>query len=133
MDPAGILMLRSIRILFEKLRKRPESIKFIKEEFNSQTIVNALNDDPKKCPTIVTCDIFGDQSPHVMVASNTLKGRHFMRSDRQSHLREEWFILCKNSARDDVQEPGTVEILILNTNIIIIGSLLKIEYFTYTT
>ena len=36
MDPAGILMLRSVRIVFEMLGLQPESIKFKKEEFEKK-------------------------------------------------------------------------------------------------
>ena len=110
MDPAGILMLRSVRIVFELLGKKPESIKFIKEEFNADTLVRALTEDPKKCPAIVTLDITGDYSPHIMVASNALKGSEFIQGDDQiaEYLKKQWFITCKNSYRDDIEEPGTV-------------------------
>ena len=110
MDPAGILMLRSVRIVFEMLGLRPESIKFIKEEFSSNNLVKALTEQPKKCPAIVTCDISGNKSPHTMVATNALKGDEFIRGDGRiaQQLRNEWFINCKNSYRDDISEPGTV-------------------------
>ena len=110
MDPAGILMLRSVRIVFEMIGIEPESIKFIKEEFNSNNLVKALTEQPKKCPAIVTCNITGDQSPHIMVATNALKGDEFIRGDGRiaEQLRNEWFINCKNSYRDDISEPGTV-------------------------
>ena len=104
MDPAGILMLRSVRIVFEKVGILPESIKFKKEEFNSTNLIKALSENPKKCPAIVTFDILGARSPHIMVATNALKGKEFT-SDPL--LREKWFINCKNSYRDDVSEPGT--------------------------
>ena len=104
MDPAGILMLRSVRIVFEKIGIEPESIKFIKEEFHSLTLVKALTENPKKCPAIVTVDILGARSPHIMVAANALKGKEFT-SDPL--LREKWFVNCKNSYRDEIAEPGT--------------------------
>ena len=68
MDPAGILMLRSVRIVFEMIGIKPESIKFIKEEFSSNNLVKALTEQPKKCPAIVTCNHMKNQSPHIMVA-----------------------------------------------------------------
>ena len=110
MDPAGILMLRSVRIVFEMLGIEPESINFIKEEFNSDSLVNALNEQPKKCPAIVTFDVFGDVSPHIMVAINALKGMEFIQGDDPvaESLRNQWFINCKNSYRDDISEPGSV-------------------------
>ena len=103
MDPAGILMLRSVRICFEKIGLKPESIKFKKEEFNSTNMVKALTESPKKCPAVVTFDLFGTRSPHIMVATNALKGKDFT-NDRL--LSEKWFINCKNSYRDNISEPG---------------------------
>ena len=110
MDPAGILMLRSVRIVFEMIGIEPESINFIKEEFNSDNLVKALTKKPKKCPAIVTLNILGDRSPHIMVATNALKGDEFIRGDDRiaEQLRNEWFIHCKNSYRDDISEPGIV-------------------------
>ena len=104
MDPAGILMLRSVRIVFEKVGIQPELLKFKKEEFNSTNLVKALNESPKKCPAIVTVNLFGDCSPHIMVATNALQGKDFI-YDQMLH--EKWFINCKNSYRDDISEPGT--------------------------
>ena len=103
-------MLRSVRIVFEMIGIKPESMKFIKERFDSGNLVKALTEQPKKCPAIVTCDMTEDQSPHVMVATNALKGREFIAGNGQivEALRNEWFINCKNSYRDNIYEPGTV-------------------------
>ena len=103
-------MLRSVRIVFEMIGIEPESINFIKEEFNAGNLVKALNEQPKMCPAIVTLDITGDQSPHIMVATNALKGIEFIQGDDQiaEYMRKQWFINCKNSYRDDMNEPGTV-------------------------
>ena len=109
MDPPGILMLRSVRIVFEMIGIKPESIKVIKEEFSYGTLVKALTEQPKKCPVIVTCDYSsGYQSPHIMVATNALQGKEFIHPNQPvfQALRNEWFINCKNSYRDDVSEPG---------------------------
>ena len=100
MDPAGIMMLRSVRIVFEKIGLRPEWLKFTAEEFDSTNLVEALNQNPKKCPAIVTLNLFGDCSPHIMVATNALQFTH------DPLLKEKWFINCKNSYRDDISEPG---------------------------
>ena len=115
MDPAGILMLASVRIVFELLGFDPESIKFIKEEYNNDNLVKALTEDPKKCPAILTinADTYrqtGDLSPHIMVASNALKGIEFIHEHEPfaDSLRSQWYINCKNSYRDDISEPGTV-------------------------
>ena len=105
MDPAGILMLRSVRIVFKMIGLEPESIKFKKEEFSSDNLVKALTENPKKCPAIVTFNLFGDGPFHIMVATNALKGKEFT-SDPL--LRERWFVNCKNSYRDEISQPGTV-------------------------
>ena len=69
----------------------------------STNLVKALNENPKKCPAIVTMNFFGDRSPHVMVATNALQAKDFT---HEPHLREQWFINCKNSYRDNNTEPG---------------------------
>ena len=109
MDPAGILMLRSVRIVFEMIGIEPESINFIKEEFNSDNLVKALNEQPKKCPVISTRNNLTEDLS-TMVATNALKGVEFIQGDGRvaEHLRDQWFINCKNSYRDDIDEPGTV-------------------------
>ena len=116
MDPAGILMLRSVRIVFEMIGIKPESMKFIKEKFGADDIIEALTEQPKKCPAIVTCNLTGDLSPHIMVATNALKGIEFIQGNGPvvEALRNEWFINCKNSYRDDISEPGTVLKHLLN-------------------
>ena len=110
MDPAGILMLRSIRIVFEMIGLRPESMNFIKQEFNADNLVKALTEKPKKCPAIVTFNLTGDRSPHVMVATNAIKGVEFIHGQGPfiEALQNKWFINCKNSYRDEISEPGTV-------------------------
>ena len=112
MDPAGILMLRSVRIIFEIIGLQPELIKFKKEEFTSETLVDALTNRPKKCPAIVSFDIVdaqktGNPYPHVVVATNALEGKEFIEHVPDA-LRHAWFINCKNSYRDDSSESGTV-------------------------
>ena len=110
MDPAGILMLQSVRIIFETIGLEPESMKFIKHKCNADNLIKALTERPKKCPAIVALDLFGDLSPHVMVATNALKGNKFIgKGDLNAELlQDEWFINCKNSYRDDNSQPGTV-------------------------
>ena len=105
MDPAGILMLRSVRIIFEMIGLKPESMKFKKEVFNSNNLVKALTENPKKCPAIFTFNLFGGSYGHIMVATNALKGKEFT---NKSFLGEHWFINCKNSYRDDISESGIV-------------------------
>ena len=113
MDPAGILMLRSVRIVFEMIGLSPESFKFIKEEFNSDNLVKALTEQPKKCPIVTVFNIDNNASGglcHAMVATNAIKGIEFIQGHGQvaESLQSKWFINCKNSYRDDNSIPGTV-------------------------
>ena len=103
MDPAGILMLRSVRIVFEKIGIRPESMKFKKDEIDSTNLIEALNKNPKKCPAIITFDMYGSCSTQTMVATNAIQGKQFTDDPL---LQEQWFINCKNSYREDHSEPG---------------------------
>ena len=105
MDPAGILMLRSVRTVFETIGLQSESIKFKKEEFDSANLIKAMTENPKRCPAIVTFNLFGDRSLHIMVATDALKGKDFT---YEPLLQENWFIKCKNSYRDNLSEPGTI-------------------------
>ena len=109
-NPAGILMLRSVLTVFELIEINPESIKFIKQKFNSDNLVEALIGQPKKCPVVLTINVTGDRSPHIMVATNALKGQEFIREEGPvaDVLRKKWFVTCKNSYRDDIFEPGNV-------------------------
>ena len=115
MDPPGIFMLRSVRIVFEMIGLKPESMKLIKHDLNADNLVQALNEYPKKCPAILTINLEtyrenGDLSPHIMVASNAVKGIDFIgeHDPYSDSLRNQWYINCKNSYRDDISEPGTV-------------------------
>ena len=111
MDPAGILMLRSVRIVLEIIGIRPESMKFKKEKFDSDNLVKCLTEYPRRCPAISTGILNGGLlSPHIMVATNALKGSEFIHETGPigDYLRKQWFINCKNSYRDDPSEPGIV-------------------------
>ena len=131
-DPAGILMLGSVREVFELLGIRPESIQFRKEEFNGQNIIDALRNEPRKCPVITAAD-FKDYflcannlcqqcvptmcainvcqqcvptSTHAMVAAGALKGSEF--NPTNTKLADQWFIQCKNSYGNDPTQPGEI-------------------------
>ena len=110
-------MLRSIRIVFEILEIKPESIQFQKEEFNSQNIIDALRNEPQKCPVITAAD-FTDffktrgaptSSPisHAMVTDSALKGSEFIPTN--TTLADRWFIKCKNSYGNDPIQPGKIQ------------------------
>ena len=94
MDSPGILMLQSVRKVFELAGIEPEWIQFQKDEFDASTVIDALTKDPKKCPVITTADftdffndVFMGFSParssppynmHVMVTAGALKGSEFL-------------------------------------------------------
>ena len=104
-------MLRSIREVFELIGIKPESMKFKKEEFDSDNLVKCLTEYPRKCPAISTGIFNGSLlSPHIMVATNALKGSEFIHESGPAGdlLRKQWFINCKNSYRDNPSVPGIV-------------------------
>ena len=71
MDPAGILMLGSIREVFDVLAFDLESVKFEKISIGPDEIIPALTGQPKKCP-VVTAFQWDDNSEthavHAMIA-----------------------------------------------------------------
>ena len=108
-------MLGSIRNFFDLIGIELESIQFRKDEFNSQTIIHALRNEPKKCPVITAADfkdflITGkveDITSHAMVTAGALKGSEFMASN--TSLADQWFIKCKNSYGNDPTQPGKLQ------------------------
>ena len=105
MDPEGILMLNSIREIFDLLGIDFESMKFISEKFDTQTsIIDAINNQ-RKCPAIVGANFdfsTGSVDAHVMVAA----GVKTETVQQGLSVKQEYFIQCKNSYRDDPNEPG---------------------------
>ena len=106
MDPEGILMLNSIREIFDLLGIDFESMKFVPEEFPTQeAIIDAIKNQ-RKCPVIVgTMFDFPTRSVvcrHAMVAAGikTETVKH------GSSSKQEYFIQCKNSYRDDPNQSG---------------------------
>ena len=113
-DPAGILMLRSIRKVFELINIQPELIRFEKEEFSGENIINALINKPQKCPVITAVDYtdYYTNEPvqnlinHAMVTSGALKGSEFIQTN--TTLADQWFIKCKNSYGNDSTQQGEI-------------------------
>ena len=105
MDPEGILMLNSIRKIFDLLGIDFESMKFVPEKFNTQkSIIDAINNQ-RKCPAIVGAmyDIStGSVDAHAMVAA----GIKTETVQHGSSSKQEYFIQCKNSYRDDPNLSG---------------------------
>ena len=103
MDPKGILMLNSIREIFDIVGISFESMKFVDEKFdNERSIIDAINIQ-KKCPAITGAKFDFSTRPvtvdcaHVMVAAG-VKSETIGASTQH-------FIQCKNSYRDQNQ-PG---------------------------
>ena len=71
MDPAGILMLGSIREVFDVLGIDLELVQFDKLTLGADQIIPALTGEPKKCP-VVTAFQWDDNSEthavHAMIA-----------------------------------------------------------------
>ena len=106
MDPEGILMLNSIREIFDLLGVDFESIQFVSEKFDTQTsIIDAINNQ-RKCPAIVGAKFnFSTGSidcAHAMVAT----GVKTETVQDVSSTKQEYFIQCKNSYRDDTNQSG---------------------------
>ena len=106
MDSPGILMLHSVRRVFELAGIKPESVQFQKEQFDDKNIIDALTKDPKKCPVIPAREISNPGS-HIMVTAGALKGSDFMPDNKL--LADQWFIQCKNSYANDPNVPGIVQ------------------------
>ena len=107
-------MLRSIRKTFELLGIQLESIQFQKEEFNGDNIIDALINEPKKCPVITACDFtdffklrVAPTISHAMVTAGALKGSEFIPTN--TGLAHQWFIKCKNSYGNNPTEPGEIQ------------------------
>ena len=99
MDPQGILMLNSIREIFDITGISFESMLFIEAKFNDQNSIIDAIDNQRLCPAIVgakfnfsACSI---DCVHVMVAAGT-----------SGWTKQEYFIQCKNSYRDDTNQSG---------------------------
>ena len=104
MDPIGILMLNSIRKIFDIAGISFESMLFIEEKFdNESSIIDAI-DNQRLCPAIVGGKFDFSSSPvtvdcaHVMVAAG-------VKSETVGSFTK-YFIQCKNSYRDDPNQSG---------------------------
>ena len=108
-------MLVSVRKVFELVEIKPESIQFQKHEFNAANVINALTNEPKKCPITTAADwsdFFHNRTQpvfHAMVIAGALKGSEFF--SQNEALKNQWFIKCKNSYRNDPTKLGTIQII----------------------
>jgi len=100
MDPEGILMLNSIREIFDLVGLSFESMQFVQEKFDTQrSIIDAIHRQ-RKCPAIVGAKFdFSTgtvENAHVMVAAGV----------KTETVQRKFFIQCKNSYRDDPNQSG---------------------------
>ena len=105
MDPKGILMLNSIREIIEIIGIDFDSMNFVVQKFSEpRMIIRAINNQ-RKCPAIVGAKFdfsTGSVDAHVMVAAG-------IKTETVQHgmsIRQEYFIQCKNSYRDDPNQSG---------------------------
>ena len=105
LDPEGILMLNSIREIFDLLGIDFESMQFLSEKIDKNSIIDAINNQ-RKCPALVTAMYdFPTRSfynGHIMVAA----GVKTKTVQHGSSNKQEYFIQCKNSYRDNPNLPG---------------------------
>ena len=98
-------MLNSIREIFDFLGLHFESMQFVPEKFPTQrAIIDAINNQ-RKCPAIVGAMFdfsTGSIDAHVMVAA----GVKTESVQHGSSIKQEYFIQCKNSYRDDPNLSG---------------------------
>ena len=100
MDPKGILMLNSIRKIFDIAGISYESMLFIEAKFDDQNSIIDAIDNQRLCPAIVGAkfDSSAGLMAHVMVAAG-------VDSVTVGSLTK-YFIQCKNSYRDDPNQSG---------------------------
>ena len=105
MDPKGILMLNSIREIFEITGIDFDSMSFVVQKLSEpRMIIRAINNQ-RKCPAIVGAQFdysTGSVDAHVMVAA----GVKTETVQHGSSTKQEYFIQCKNSYRDDPNLSG---------------------------
>ena len=105
MDPQGILMLNSIREIFDIAGISFESMLFIEAKFNDQNSIIDAIDNQRLCPAIVGAKFdssTGSVDAHAMVAA----GVKTETVQNGSSTKKEYFIQCKNSYRDDTNLSG---------------------------
>ena len=101
-------MLNSIREIFDVIGIYFESMKFVPEKFDTQrSIFDAINNQ-RKCPAIVGAKFStGSVDVHAMVAAG-VKTETVQQFTVQhgSSSKQQYFIQCKNSYRDDPNQSG---------------------------
>ena len=103
MDPAGLLMLESIRDIFNTANIQFESINFTAEEIIGPSDMTHSISSDKKTPVVTAIrfcpPMTSFASCHAMVATG-IKTEVIGNQTKQ-------FVQCKNTYRDDPNIPGT--------------------------
>ena len=99
MDDAGLLMLDSVREIFDILEIPFESVRFNCEKYKKYEDLVQATFVERKCPII---EFPGDETSHVMVATGIF------------HTKEGYFVECKDSRREDPNKPPGKIFQILN-------------------
>ena len=92
MDDAGLLMLDSVREIFDILEIPFESVKFNCERYNKLEDLVQATIVERKCP-IIEFPQSDAKTSHVMVTTGIL------------HTKEGYFVECKDSRREDPNTP----------------------------
>ena len=102
-DPAGLLMLKSIREIFDTANIQFESILFIDEEIIGPNHMTSCISNHKKAPVVTAIRFCPPMTSfaacHAMVATG-IKTEVIGNQTKQ-------FVQCKNTYRDDPNTPGT--------------------------
>ena len=113
-DPEGILMLNSIREIFDLIGIKFDSMKFVSEKIDQpMSVIRAINNQ-RKCPAIVAAKFDFTTRPisvnaHVMVAAGVKS-----KTIRQGlSFKRENFVQCKNSYRNDPNQAGKFQDFII--------------------
>ena len=94
MDPVGIFMLKSIVDIFDSLGENIESLKLEGKSMNYPNAVTRALDDGI-VPVVLAVHCGQSKNVHAMVSIGHAKTYY-----------HEKFLKCKNSYRDDPDEPG---------------------------
>ena len=101
MDDAGLLMLDSVREIFDILEIPFESVRFNCEKYEKYEDLVQATFVERKCP-IIEFPPGDNETSHVMVATGIF------------HTKEGYFVECKDSRREDPNKPPGKIFQILN-------------------
>ena len=107
MDPPGIMMLESIREIFNIIGRTEVSIKL--EEFAGSAQMRVAVQNKNKCPVISAIKLAVPLEDPFYVHAMVVTGI------KSSKNKKQHFLQCKNSSRDDPDQPGKFRKLFCNS------------------